>query len=214
MSSRAPSARGAPPGRDHRPEPPGARSTGGSGWSASRSWRGRYDVTVICPQGEGTGPDQVVDGVRILAYPGYAPGGGAVGYVVEYAWSFLATARLAAHGAAGRSASTSLQACNPPDIFWPIARWLRRRDGTRFVFDHHDLCPELYLSRFDGSRAAPTRACSSSSAQTFRAADRVTSTNESYADDRRGPRRQGRRARHASCAPGRTRSGCGAASRS
>jgi len=113
-----------------------------------------YDVTVVCPQGEGTGPSQVIDGVRILAYPGYAPGGSALGYLVEYAWSFLATARLV--GVARRDGPfDAMQACNPPDIFWPIARWLRRRDGTRFVFDHHDLCPELYLSRFDGSQGAP-----------------------------------------------------------
>ncbi len=139
-----------------------------------------YDVTVICPQGEGTGPSQVIDDVRILAYPGYAPGGSARGYVVEYAWSFLATAQLV-RAARREGAFDAMQACNPPDIFWPIARWLRRRDGTRFVFDHHDLCPELYLSRFDGSMGVPYKGLLFLERQTFRAADRVTSTNESYA---------------------------------
>ncbi len=139
-----------------------------------------YDVTVVCPQGEGTGPSQVVDGVRVLAYPPYAPGGGALGYLLEYAWSFLSTARLI--GTARRAGPfDAVQACNPPDIFWPIARWLRRRDGTRFVFDHHDLCPELYLSRFEGRRGAPYKALLFLERETFRAADRVTSTNESYA---------------------------------
>ncbi len=130
-------------------------STAGSGWSASRSWRRGYDVTVVCPQGEGTGPDA---GHRRRADPrlppGTRPAGSALGYVVEYAWSFLATARLV-RAARREGPFDALQACNPPDIFWPIARWLRRRDGTRFVFDHHDLCPELYLSRFDGSTGAP-----------------------------------------------------------
>jgi glycosyltransferase involved in cell wall biosynthesis len=139
-----------------------------------------YDVTVVCPQGEGTGPEQVVDGVRILAYPGYAPGGSALGYVIEYAWSFLATARLL-RTARREGPFDAMQACNPPDIFWPIARWLRRRDGTRFVFDHHDLCPELYLSRFDGSTGAPYKGLLFLERQTFRAADKITSTNESYA---------------------------------
>jgi glycosyltransferase involved in cell wall biosynthesis len=74
-----------------------------------------------------------------------------------------------------------LQACHPPDIFWPIARWLKLRDGTRFVFDHHDLCPELYDSRFPGGRALPRRGLLSLERQTFRAADHVTSTNQSYA---------------------------------
>ena len=73
---------------------------------------------------------------------------------LEYAYSFLATARLALRERRA-GAFDVVQACNPPDIFWPLARWLRRRDGTRFVFDHHDLCPELYVSRFaDGPRAA------------------------------------------------------------
>ena len=74
-----------------------------------------------------------------------------------------------------------MQACNPPDIFWPIARWLRGRDGTRFVFDHHDLCPELYVSRFEATPGGPYKGLLFLERQTFRAADRVTSTNESYA---------------------------------
>jgi glycosyltransferase involved in cell wall biosynthesis len=139
-----------------------------------------YDVTVVCPQGEGTGPSQVVDGVRILAYPGYAPGGGSLGYLAEFAWSFLATARLVAR-ARRDGPFDAMQACNPPDIFWPLARWLRARDGTRFVFDHHDLCPELYVSRFEGSQGTPYKGLIFLEKQTFLAADRVTSTNESYA---------------------------------
>ncbi|HSO63686.1 MAG TPA: glycosyltransferase family 4 protein [Ornithinibacter sp.] len=139
-----------------------------------------YDVTVVCPEGEGTGRSQVIDGVRILAYPGYAPGGSALGYLVEYAWSFLATARLV-HAARREGRFDVMQACNPPDIFWPLARLLRGRDGTRFVFDHHDLCPELYLSRFEGSQGAPYKGLLFLERQTFRAADRVTSTNDSYA---------------------------------
>ena len=75
-----------------------------------------------------------------------------------------------------------LQACNPPDIFWPIARWLRRRDGSRFVFDHHDLCPELYDSRFPDGHALPRRGLLALEKATFRTADHVVSTNASYAE--------------------------------
>ena len=56
-----------------------------------------------------------------------------------------------------------IQACNPPDIFWPLALLLRRLDRTRFVFDHHDLCPELYESRFGGTTSLPYKGCGSSS---------------------------------------------------
>jgi glycosyltransferase involved in cell wall biosynthesis len=140
-----------------------------------------YDVTVVCPRGEGTGPDQVVDGVRILAYPPYAPGGSALGFVVEYVYSFIATARLALQ--ARRDGSFAVvQACNPPDIFWPLARALRLRDGTRFVFDHHDLCPELFRSRFPHGKPLLLRGLLFLERMTFSSADRVTSTNDSYAE--------------------------------
>jgi glycosyltransferase involved in cell wall biosynthesis len=140
-----------------------------------------YDVTVICPKGKNDPSYQVLEGVTILKYPPYAPGGRAVGFVAEYIYSFLATARLVLRARrAGRF--DVLQACNPPDIFWPIARWLRRRDGTRFVFDHHDLCPELYDSRFAHGRRLPRRGLVALERATFRAADHVVSTNASYAD--------------------------------
>jgi glycosyltransferase involved in cell wall biosynthesis len=139
-----------------------------------------YDVTVVCPQGHGTGRFQQVEGITIRAYRPYAPGGGAVGYVLEYVWSFLATLWLVA-AARRQGRFAVLQACNPPDIFWPIARWYRWRDHTRFVFDHHDLCPELYESRFPGGPALPLRGMRALERATFRTADRVVSTNASYA---------------------------------
>ena len=150
-------------------------------WLESQSLRDAgYDVTVVCPTGHGTEEgDQVIEGVRVLAYPGYEGPGSTIGYVSEYVYSFSHTARLV-RSALRDGPIDVLQACNPPDIFWPIARWLRGRDGTRFVFDHHDLCPELYLSRFE-SEGLPYRGLRFLERQTFRAADRVTSTNESYA---------------------------------
>ncbi len=142
--------------------------------------RAGHDVTVVCPRGSGTGRFQVVDGVTIHAYRPYAPGGGAAGYVAEYVWSFLATAWLVLRARrAGRF--DVMQACNPPDIFWPLARWLRMRDGTRFVFDHHDLCPELFESRFPDGPGLAHRGLLALERRTFRTADRVVSTNESYA---------------------------------
>jgi glycosyltransferase involved in cell wall biosynthesis len=140
-----------------------------------------YDVTVVCPKGKTDPSYEVLEGVTLLKYRPYAPGGSALSFIVEYAYSFLATARLVFR--ARRKAKLAvLQACNPPDIFWPIARWLRRRDGTKFVFDHHDLCPELYDSRFPDGRALPKRGLLALEKATFHAADHVVSTNTSYAE--------------------------------
>ena len=139
-----------------------------------------YDVTVICPRGPDSKPYEVIEQVAVHTYPPYAPGGGAAGFVMEYAYSFLATARLAIR-ARRRGPFDVVQACNPPDIFWPLARSLRRLDGSRFVFDHHDLCPELFDSRFPGGSRLARRGLLLLERATFRAADRVTSTNQSYA---------------------------------
>ena len=140
-----------------------------------------YDVTVVCPKGKDDPAHQVLDGVTLLKYRPYAPGGGALGFVVEYAYSFLATAKLVLR-ARRQGTFDVLQACNPPDIFWPIARWLRRLDGTRFVFDHHDLCPELYDSRFPQASRLPRRGLVALEKATFRTADHVVATNASYAE--------------------------------
>jgi glycosyltransferase involved in cell wall biosynthesis len=150
-----------------------------------------YDVTVVCPKGKGDPAHEVVDGVTLLKYRPYAPGGGAAGFVLEYVYSFLATLRLVLRARRGGRFDV-LQACNPPDIFWPIARWLRRRDRSRFVFDHHDLCPELYDSRFPGGRSLPRRGLLALERATFRTADHVVSTNGSYA---RVAMERGRKAR-------------------
>jgi glycosyltransferase involved in cell wall biosynthesis len=139
-----------------------------------------YDVTVICPKGKTDPAREVVDGVTLLKYRPYAPGGGAMGFVLEYVYSFLATAWLVLRARRGGRFDV-LQACNPPDIFWPIARLVRWCDGTRFVFDHHDLCPELYDSRFSQGGRLPRRGLVALERATFRTADQVLSTNESYA---------------------------------
>ncbi|MGH8823054.1 MAG: glycosyltransferase family 4 protein [Jiangellaceae bacterium] len=140
-----------------------------------------YDVTVVCPKGKGDPAHEVLEGVTLLKYGPYAPGGSALGFVLEYAYSFLATARLVLR-ARRQGRFDVLQACNPPDIFWPIARWLRRRDGSRFVFDHHDLCPELYDSRFPQGGRLPRRGLLALEKATFRTADHVVATNASYAE--------------------------------
>ena len=140
-----------------------------------------YEVTVISPKGNEDPGREVLDGVTLLKYRPYAPGGSALGFVLEYVYSFLATARLVLR-ARRDGPFDVLQACNPPDIFWPIGRWLRRRGGSRFVFDHHDLCPELYDSRFPEGRRLPWRGLIALEKATFRTADHIVATNASYAE--------------------------------
>jgi glycosyltransferase involved in cell wall biosynthesis len=140
-----------------------------------------HQVAVVCPKGDGDPDYAVVDTVQLYKYRPYAPGGSKIGFIAEYVYSFGATAwQTTKARRSGRFAV--LQACNPPDIFWPIALVLRALDRTVFVFDHHDLCPELYESRFPEGPRLPYKALRALERRTHRAAKHVISTNESYRD--------------------------------
>jgi glycosyltransferase involved in cell wall biosynthesis len=156
--------------------------------------RAGYDVTVVCPRGPESAPREVIEGVTVRTYRARAWGKGAAGFVAEFVHSFVATTWCALDERRREGAFAVVQACNPPDIFWPLARLLRLRDGSAFVFDHHDLCPELYESRFPGGARLPLRALLWLERATFRTADRVISTNDSYAEVAR--RRGGKRPEH------------------
>ncbi|MGD9483902.1 glycosyltransferase family 4 protein [Streptomyces sp. TRM70308] len=147
-----------------------------------------WEVHVICPRGgrRDTEPEAVVDGVRIHRYPLRAATGGPAGYLREYGAALWHTFRLARKV----GPVDVVHACNPPDLLFLPALWLKRR-GARFVFDQHDLVPELYLSRFGRGEDLLHRAVCALERLTYRAADVVLATNESYRDVavRRGGRR-------------------------
>jgi glycosyltransferase involved in cell wall biosynthesis len=153
-----------------------------------------WEVHVICPQGtkRDTEPEVVIDEVRIHRYPLRAATGGPAGYLEEYGSAIRHTLRLARRVRATGKIDV-LHACNPPDLFFLIAWWLKRR-GARFVFDQHDLVPELYLSRFDRGKDLLYRAVCLLERLTYRAADVVIATNESYREValRRGGKRPDR----------------------
>jgi glycosyltransferase involved in cell wall biosynthesis len=151
-----------------------------------------YRVAVVCPKGRGDPSHEVIDTVELYKYRPYAPGGSKVSFAAEYAYSFVVTAWQTLK-ARRKGRFAVLQACNPPDIFWPIALALRVVDRTKFVFDHHDLCPELFKSRFPDGPGLPYRGLLALERRTHRTADHVISTNDSYraiAIERSGKRPQ------------------------
>ena len=141
-----------------------------------------YQVSVICPKGPGDPRRQVIDGVHIYKYAPPPQAEGLPSYAYEFIYCWLRTALLTLVVAARRPFQV-IQACNPPDTFWLLGR-LWRLAGVKFLFDHHDLNPELYLSRFGEPTGIKARALYRGliwlERMTFRTADRVTSTNESY----------------------------------
>jgi glycosyltransferase involved in cell wall biosynthesis len=138
-----------------------------------------YEVVVVCP----TGPEAVereitIEGVRVLRYPLTPAVGGPRGYFREYAQALWHTARLALR-VRHEGPIDIVQACNPPDLLFLAALPLVAL-GARFVFDHHDLVPELFRSRFPRGGRALYRAACLAERVTFAVADAVISTNESY----------------------------------
>ncbi|MEZ0340660.1 glycosyltransferase family 4 protein [Mycobacterium sp. pV006] len=139
-----------------------------------------FRVTVICPVGAGLDTEREIeiDGVRILRYPLRPATGGPKGYLREYTLALWHTVRLALH-VRREGRIDVVQACNPPDLLFLVALLLRP-GGTRFVFDHHDLVPELFLSRFASGGGLLHRLTRWVERATFACADAVISTNESY----------------------------------
>jgi glycosyltransferase involved in cell wall biosynthesis len=138
-----------------------------------------YQVAVVCPRGKGDPAHEVVAGVEIYKYRPFFATGTAASFVFEYIYSFCATLWLTIK-AVRKGRFDVIQSCNPPDIFWPIGWLFHQLHGSYFVFDHHDLCPELYESRFPaGSRQVHWMLCYLER-RTMRTADRVISTNDSY----------------------------------
>lgn len=139
-----------------------------------------FNVTVICPTGLNRDHDleETIDGVRILRYPLRPATGGPAGFVREYGLALWHTLRLAVR-VRREGPVDVVHACNPPDLLFLVALALRPW-ASRFVFDHHDLVPELFQSRFTGSRPLLYRLTKAVERMTFAAADAVISTNESY----------------------------------
>jgi glycosyltransferase involved in cell wall biosynthesis len=137
-----------------------------------------YDVSVICPRGDGQAKSETLDGVRIHRYAPPPTGEGPIAYAVEFFWGWILTGLLMLKVLATGGIDV-VQACNPPDTLFALALPLKLF-GKRFVFDHHDLCPELYVSRCGRDDGLALRIIRLLERATFRAADQVISTNESY----------------------------------
>ena len=142
--------------------------------------RAGHEVSVICPQGETRHqePFERLAGVDIHRYRARHAESGIASYAVEYLSALWSMGRLARKLAA-RQRFDLVHACSPPD-FLLLAMLPLRRQGTRFVFDHHDLTPELFASRFGRPGGLVHRATLLAEQVAFRLADVVLSVNDSY----------------------------------
>ena len=148
-------------------------------WQEARTLRAAgATVSIICPKGKGYDASyEMIEGVHIHRHPLPLEADGAAGFALEYsaalfwemwlAWRIFFTRRF-----------DVIQGCNPPDLIFLIALPFRLF-GVKFIFDHHDINPELYEAKF-GKRGFFWRLMGWLEKLTFKAADVSIATNESY----------------------------------
>jgi glycosyltransferase involved in cell wall biosynthesis len=137
-----------------------------------------YTVSIICPTGKGyEAKYEEIDGIAIHRYDLPMEAQGAAGYAIEYAAALFRTFVLSWRVFLTRGFDV-IHACNPPDLFFLIGGFFRLF-GRKFVFDHHDINPELYEAKF-GRRDLFWKLMVALERWTFRTAHVSIATNESY----------------------------------
>jgi glycosyltransferase involved in cell wall biosynthesis len=144
-----------------------------------------YRVSVICPKMRGFNAGrETIEDIDIHRYPLPIDAQGKLGFVLEFLWCFLATSLLSLKVQIAGRGFDVLHVCNPPETYWPLA-WFWRALGKRFIFDHHDLSPEMFAVKFERPATreeggALFKALLFLERMTFKAAQIVITTNESH----------------------------------
>lgn len=150
-------------------------------WAEAQSLqRAGYKVSIICPRGPfAEAPFESIDGIEIHRHPLPVQAHGKLAYLAEYGsalfWEFVYSVRVFR----GRGFD-AIHACNPPDLIFLIGAFYKYLFGKKFVFDHHDLNPELFEAKF-GHRGLLWKTLAFLERLTFKVADISIATNQSYA---------------------------------
>jgi len=140
-----------------------------------------YEVAVICPKGKhGDFQEsyQFLEGVHIYRYLAPPEAKGVLGYFVEFIYCWLMTAILTLRVLKERGFDV-IHACNPPETYF-LLTLPYKLIGKKFVFDHHDLSPEMYVAKGGRKGGLLYRLLLLLEWLTFQTADLVLSTNESH----------------------------------
>jgi glycosyltransferase involved in cell wall biosynthesis len=138
-----------------------------------------YEVTVICPAQRAQPKREMINGIRVWRYTPATEARGLLGYALEYGYALAATLVLSIRLAL-RHGFDVLHAANPPDLFVLIAA-VYKPFGKRFIYDQHDLVPEMYRARFAGRSGTLLRTVLLGFERlSYLFADHVIVTNESY----------------------------------
>jgi glycosyltransferase involved in cell wall biosynthesis len=137
-----------------------------------------YDVSVLSPRGKGFQKiHEILEGVHIFRHPMVSEGNTPLGYIVEYSVALFWQVLFAWWIFMVRGFHV-IQGCNPPDNIFFVALPFRIF-GVKYIFDHHDANPELYLSKY-GRKNLLYKAQVGLEKLTYMSSDVVMATNESY----------------------------------
>ena len=137
-----------------------------------------YTVSVICPKGKGYEAErETIDGVHIYRHDLPTEGSGPIGYLREYTTALREEYRLAKQ-CYREIGFDVIQGCNPPDDIYMVAKKFKKY-GVHYVFDHHDVCPELFIAKF-GKKGLLYRSQLYFERQTYKHCTFAFVTNESY----------------------------------
>jgi len=137
-----------------------------------------YNVSVICPKGKGFEKRyELLEGIHIYRHPMPKEGNNFGGYLIEYILALIWEFALACWIFMRRGFNV-IQGCNPPDNIFLIAL-LFRIFGVKYIFDHHDVNPELYYAKF-GRKGLLYKIQLLLERLTFMCCDVVMSTNQTY----------------------------------
>lgn len=138
-----------------------------------------YEVSIICPVDKGyERRRETIDGIEIYRHPQPVEGVGAWGFVVEYCVALFWQTVLAWRVFLTRGFDV-MHACNPPDLIFLVGGAFKLLFRRKFVFDHHDICPELFVAKF-GRKGPLHMLLKAVERWSFRVADISIATNNSY----------------------------------
>jgi glycosyltransferase involved in cell wall biosynthesis len=136
------------------------------------------DISIICPQMKGyTKPFEILEGIEIYRHPLPLEARGALGYLMEYGAAIYHEIKLA-RKIYRKNPFHVIHGCNPPDLIYLTARLFKSK-GVKYVFDHHDINPELYIAKYNKKDFFYKLMCYFEK-QTFHHAVASIATNESY----------------------------------
>ncbi|MDN3596250.1 glycosyltransferase family 4 protein [Zunongwangia endophytica] len=136
------------------------------------------DVSIICPKMKGYTEDyELIDSIEIYRHPLPLEARGALGYLIEYGGAIYWEIKLARQ-IYKKKPFHVIHGCNPPDLIYLTAKIFKKK-GVKYVFDHHDINPELYIAKYD-KKDFFYRLMLYFEKKTFKHADASIATNESY----------------------------------